>query len=53
MKPEIRASFASMFPAPREKALEALEVPVARSSHWTQVEDSFNHLLAEFFAGRI
>jgi 2-hydroxymuconate-semialdehyde hydrolase len=97
MQPEIRAAFASMFPAPREKALEALEVPDAslrmirhpvllihgvedaivpletsltliqrlggpvqahfynRSSHWTQVEhkDSFNHVIAEFFSGRL
>lgn len=29
MQPELRAAFASMFPAPREKALEALEVPDA------------------------
>ena len=29
MQPEIRAAFSSMFPAPREKALEALEVPDA------------------------
>jgi len=97
MRPEIRAAFASMFPAPRETALKALEVPDAglrmirhptllihgiedaivpletslalmrrlggavqthfynRSSHWTQVEhrDSFNHVIAEFFAGRL
>lgn len=97
MQPQIRAAFASMFPAPRAAALNALEVPDAglrmirhpvllihgvedaivpletsltllqrlggpvqahfynRSSHWTQVEhkDSFNHVIAEFFAARL
>jgi 2-hydroxymuconate-semialdehyde hydrolase len=31
MQPDIRAAFASMFPAPREQAIPALEVPDAGS----------------------